>query len=510
MQILLVRDENMSQTTANSITFRYSEEDKRLFKDDQKQRWKSIEHFYQKLRERCLEEVDIPISASHKAWISARVNLHITTSLMRLLYLTESLRDASINFNSVAAAIHIKAMVEIPLHLGYLVWILDGHGDFQSIRRELSKIAFGNRDKQTGLTASNKISQRTFYTRSDAMIKKFFKDEPSNINIFETLYKEANATGHHNYEARNLLCGVQNNDVWCVKDRKEWFVFISNNIFQFFMHCEAILGMSQVFLETIDHYVSQLPENFSKESNIAIGKQKFLEIKGFFKRLSDEMCNVVQAYYLWSALAFARSIPEAGKEHAEENVMIMNRHKHFFIQTEDSHLRAFIIGISKFFDRDQRSLSIKRLIEKIEESKDFITPEVVLEVYPDRFNGDEVIHYTPLEDGDIQYIESLRADHEVVIQKLKEIRDKRLAHTSIEIIKGTFVPNEVEKLIIAIQEMFNKLSSRFDQSTTRWDHLKEGAVMDTELLLRSLKMGEMQRIAKIEKEYKQKTNESSS
>jgi len=257
----------MNQTTANSITFKYSEEDEKLFKDDQKQHWQDIEHFYQKLRERCLDEVRIPVSASHKAWISARVNLHITTSLMRLLYLTESFRDASINFNSVATAVHIKAMTEIPLHLGYLVWILDSHSDFQSIRRELSKIAFGNRDKHTGLTASNKISQRTFYARSDAMIKKFLKDEPSSINIFETLYKEANAAGHHNYEGRNLLCGVQNDDIWGAKDRKEWFVFISNNIFQFFMHCDAILSMSHIFLGAIDHYINQLPENFPKESN---------------------------------------------------------------------------------------------------------------------------------------------------------------------------------------------------------------------------------------------------
>ena len=32
------------------------------------------------------------------------------------------------------------------------------------------------------------------------------------INILETVYKEANAIGHHNYEGRNLLVGVQNGD----------------------------------------------------------------------------------------------------------------------------------------------------------------------------------------------------------------------------------------------------------------------------------------------------------
>ena len=185
---------------------------------------------------------------------------------MRLLYLVEGFCEASEGFNPVNTAVFVKAMVEIPLHLGYLVWILDTYKDFDSIKNELSKIAFGNRDEKTGLTISSKISQKTFYSRSDEMIRKFFKDEPSKIDIFETLYKEANATGHNNYEGRNLLCGVQNGDTWRAKDRKEWFVFISNNIFRFFMQCDAVLGMSDIILKALDHYLKQLPDNFTKNN----------------------------------------------------------------------------------------------------------------------------------------------------------------------------------------------------------------------------------------------------
>ncbi len=75
-------------------------------------------------------------------------------------------------------------------------------------------------------------------------------------------------------------------------------------------------------------------------------EDKYKEIEGMFKRLSDQMCRVVQAFYLWRALVFARSIPEVGKKQAEKNVEIMGFHKNFFTQTEDSHLTTFIIGIS--------------------------------------------------------------------------------------------------------------------------------------------------------------------
>jgi hypothetical protein len=251
-------------TNKDSIIFNFSEEDKKLFGTNQKKYWENIQNFYIKLKAHCLNEIKIPISGSHKEWITARINLYTTTSLMRLLYLSESFCEASKEFNSVSCAVFVKAMTEIPLHLGYLVWILAEHDDFKSIQNELGKLAFGNRDKGVGLTVSSKITQKELYTRSDEMIKKFFKDQPSTINIFETLYKEGNATGHHNYEGRNMLCGVQNRGVWEAKDRKEWFVFLSNNIFQFFLQCDVILGMSDILLTAIDHYLKNLPENFKK------------------------------------------------------------------------------------------------------------------------------------------------------------------------------------------------------------------------------------------------------
>jgi hypothetical protein len=249
-------------TNKDSIAFDFSVEDRKIFNDEQREDWDQIESSYEDLKKLCQTKIDIPITGSHKEWIAARVNLHVTPSIMRLLYLTESFCDATAEFNSVTSAVLIKAMAEIPLHLGYLVWILDSKKDFESIRVELSKIAFGNRNPKTGLTVSSNISQKTLYSRSDEMIKKFFKDQTSEINILEELYKDANATGHHNYEGRNMLCGLQNNGTWLAKDRKELFLFYSKNIFHFFMYCETILSMSKIFLSAIDFYLKELPDNF--------------------------------------------------------------------------------------------------------------------------------------------------------------------------------------------------------------------------------------------------------
>src|SRR3989344_1485744 len=214
----------MQSTNIDSVSFNFSEEDKKLFTNQQHEHWKNIEECYIKLKSRCIEKIELPQSGTHKEWIASRVALHTTPSIMRMLYLTEAFCEAAKSFNSVSCAALIKALTEIPLHFGYIVWVLDSTKDFEVIREKMRALAFGHIDSKIGLTTRSNVSQKELYERSDEMMKKFFKEHPSSINLFETMYKESNATGHHNYEAR-MLCGLQNGDTWSAKSRKEQFVF---------------------------------------------------------------------------------------------------------------------------------------------------------------------------------------------------------------------------------------------------------------------------------------------
>ncbi len=493
----------MISTNTDQILFDFKDEDSKLFDPEQQKYWRHIETSYIELKSRCLLTAELPQTGTHKDWIKSRVNLHVSQSLMRLLYLLEEFCCSCKNFNGVSAAALVKAMVEVPLHFGYMTWILTEHNEFEKVRFELNKVAFGNRDSLSGLTTSSKITQKVFYTRADEMMKKLFKDEPAAMNVFERLYKDANATGHHNYEAR-MLTGIQNGELWKAGDRKELFVFFSSKIFQFFLYCDTIVTMTSFFIKAIDHYLEYLPTFYPQENKIEKGKKKFLEIQTKLKKLSDEMLQVVQAYYLWQASAFSRSIPEEGIENAENNVKLQNKYKTFLMQAEHSHLNTFIIGISKFFDRDPRTLNIQHIIDEIAESKEILTSEVIVDIYPTRFKGEEIKSYTAYDEKDIEEIKILREKHNHVIKALKAIRDKSIAHIDIKTIKvnsGNFIPIEVEKLIIAIQQMFNKISSRFDRSETRWDHLKEAALDETRLIYENLERGEKQRIEEIKKEY---------
>ncbi len=232
-------------------------------------------------------------------------------------------------------------------------------------------------------------------------------------------------------------------------------------------------------------------------------KEKFLEIQALFKRMShEEMCVLIESYYIWRTLTFSRSTTEMGKEEAEKNVKIINLYKEFFIPTEQSHLHTFIVVLMKFFDKDYRALSIANLIKQIENNKDSFTPEILRSIHPHLEQMGVVKEdYLPISQSDIDHFEELKEKHKDLIANLKNIRDKQLSHTDMEAIKGTFVPLEIEELIKAVQDMFNKLSNSFDLSSTIWDHLERDSIHRTEFLLENLERGEKVRLEEIRKKW---------
>lgn len=233
-------------------------------------------------------------------------------------------------------------------------------------------------------------------------------------------------------------------------------------------------------------------------------KEKYLVVKELFRRMSHEMCVVVvESYYIWRTLTFSRSVPEVGQTKAEENAKLMNLYKDFFIPTEQSHLQTFIIGLMKFFDKDSRALSIQNLIKEIRDNEKIFTPEIMRMVHPNlEAMGAVTDDYTPIDQDTINQIEGIRQTHAALIENLRDIRDRQLAHTDMNTITSTFVPNEVEVLIKAVQEMFNKLSSKFDLSNTLFDHLRDSSIGDTQFVLENLKRGEVARLEEIEKKWK--------
>jgi hypothetical protein len=223
--------------------------------------------------------------------------------------------------------------------------------------------------------------------------------------------------------------------------------------------------------------------------------KKFKEIKDLFKRLSDEMCLVVESYYIWRSLTFTISILEVGEEKANRNVQILTRYNDFFTATKYSHFQTFVMGLYKFFDTRGDSLNLDRLIKEIDKYQYAFKPEIVRIALPELGERGLVPDdYKPIDNEILNKIESIKSKHEKILTTLEDLRHS-MAHIALNKIgtQRNFIPAEVEEFISAIQEMFNILSGKFDLSFTHWDHLQDVATQTTNYLLDDLERAEKNR-----------------
>lgn len=251
----------MTKINVNPLVFNYSDEDIKLFDSKQHAHWKSIEDFYLKLNNECLSEIRLPQVCPSQEWVVSRVHLHVSQSLLRLLNLTEAFCNASKEFNIMSAAALIKAMTEIPLHIGYILWILRTHKDYSVARKKIMELAIGERDSITGFTSKSRVGQKTLYIRADEVIRDLFGNKSSDVGIFETLYKESNVVGHNNFEAR-MLTGIYDlkENIWRAGGKKDLFILFTNGMFPLFFYCDAILSMSYVLFQAIDRQLKTTPD----------------------------------------------------------------------------------------------------------------------------------------------------------------------------------------------------------------------------------------------------------
>jgi len=234
---------------------------------------------------------------------------------------------------------------------------------------------------------------------------------------------------------------------------------------------------------------------------------KYLEVELLFKELEKVTSHAIASYYIWSTLHFSLSTTEVGRETAESNLEIIKRFNYFFQHTEYVHLHNFILGINKFYDPDKRTSSINTIISKLLQYAPYITAEVIHDTRPDRFDDAALMemasNYCSKEN--IRLVNKMRRKHTNLIKKLRDFRHKLIAHNEYGAeFDKTFVPVEVENLINDSQKIFNILQHSAYLATTDWTGMKEGSVRHTKQMLDVLKLGEAERIASIQEQFRKK------
>ena len=154
----------------------------------------------------------------------------------------------------------------------------------------------------------------------------------------------------------------------------------------------------------------------------------------------------------------------------------MNLQKNFFHTAIKGAFYCFVIDLLIFFDKQTPALSV-----------------------------DKVVKLLDLSSSDEEKIEGIRKSQEDNISKLKNIRDKDIAHFDIKVDRSktnTIIYQETEDLFKAVQDIFNILSLNIDRSLWIWDHIENEVKREMEWLFKNLKAGEIKRIEDINEKWK--------
>ncbi len=193
------------------------------------------------------------------------------------------------------------------------------------------------------------------------------------------------------------------------------------------------------------------------------------------------MYSAMNAFYIWKIINESINIHQNGGEiMANENLkLVINKYKYFFQQTINNSYKTFIIDLGIFFDaeRYEEAFSLGKLIKIIE---------------------DQGIDISQL---NIE-IDNLKNPHGKLISLIIKLRNQDVAHQGINPEQHSLVFVEVEGLFKAVQDILNKLTKYYDNSSTFWDQVEEDIKGDIDWIFENLKRGEKERLREIDEKYK--------
>lgn len=190
--------------------------------------------------------------------------------------------------------------------------------------------------------------------------------------------------------------------------------------------------------------------------------------------LSSRMHSGFVSYHIWKWLEQSRNI-NIGNEFVEKNLKILNRQPNFFHTVLRNSFYGFIIDLCMFFDKQAPSLSIDKIIDKIN-----LSPDEILKIC------------------------TIRDSQNYQLKKLKDIRDKEVAHLDLNIDRtttNTVLYTDIEKLFASVQEIFNIVTNNFDSSIWTWPHIEPAVKREMELIFNNLERGENIRIEEINRKW---------
>jgi len=222
---------------------------------------------------------------------------------------------------------------------------------------------------------------------------------------------------------------------------------------------------------------------------------EFTELNKRIARLRRIHQQAFCSFNVYEQLNKLRAPNIVGEAEADQNAQIMSAYTGFFTSAESALNLEFLMLTAKLFDTHKDALHLNRLINFAEQNQRHLTAADFKEFNEGRQYLDELVaKYEGIERKDLLDMGKRLQEVEPILQKLKDHRDKILAHEDMRrdgLEKITY--EEISKLLDLSHDILNIFSSRTNHETTSYLMLKRQSVEDTKQVisaLRELEQGE--------------------
>ncbi len=220
------------------------------------------------------------------------------------------------------------------------------------------------------------------------------------------------------------------------------------------------------------------------------------------KGLRTELFRAHSSFRAFEVIQEMRAPNLIGDTEASRNAKAMGDFKGFFNVTEHALNTEFLVAMAKLYDDHQDGTSIPKLINYIRGNIKYFKLKDFVEHNKERADiEDRKLDYKEIALEDLTEIENELSEQAVQIEKLKILRDKRIAHLemkNLEDLQSEEGPRDLElsqtkiddltygeiaALISNADTLLNKISSLINKDIAYFEPLKETVTQDSERLI---------------------------
>ncbi|MHA1659031.1 MAG: AbiU2 domain-containing protein, partial [Promethearchaeota archaeon] len=225
---------------------------------------------------------------------------------------------------------------------------------------------------------------------------------------------------------------------------------------------------------------------------------EFSKLFGYIRKLRIRYMNTLSAYKIYDCFNTLVATNIVGKERSNKNVATFNSFKYFFQPVREACRCYFLIELAKFFDKSTQSLTVFNILDYSEKNikkltkKDFLDYHKGRKILPELFKN-----YKPLLLSDIRRLRKKIDSNKVILKKLKDYRDKYLAHDDIKKIKVKLTKKEIEEIFDLIEKFIDLYYLKLDFASNSYINFEEKPIKETERIIEYLQSYEEYRIKEI-------------